>query len=347
MITASPHLYLRRGQVLGVPDEVLRRALRHAERVEQQGLASILTLGHLAHRTGVPYQYLRGVVERRNDPYRVFEIRRRSGKTKRLISTPEPTLMLAQKWLVKNVLNCLNPHPDSYAYQPRRSVRACATRHLGARWLAKADLHDFFHSINERSTYRVFLSAGYSPLVSLELARLCTRLSGHRLVDSSTSREDYPVIPNYHSTYLGFLPQGAPTSGALANLVARRLDERLSAYAVAQRLVYTRYADDLIFSSGGEFRRGHAAAILQKVSLVAAECGFALHHRKSRIVPPGARKIVLGLLIDGDRIRIRKEMRSRIITHVRGVEKFGLSAHRAWCHRMSAPPGMISYHPPT
>jgi RNA-directed DNA polymerase len=236
--------------------------------------------------------------------------------------------MLVQKWLVKKVLNCLNPHPDSYAYQLRRSIRACATRHLGARWLVKADLHDFFHSINERSVYRVFVSVGYSPLISLELARLCTRLSGRALVDSSTSRQDYPAIPNYHSTHLGFLPQGAPTSGALANLVARRLDERLSAYAVAHRLVYTRYADDLTFSSGGEFRRGHAAAILQKANLVTAECGFALHHRKSRIVPPGARKIVLGLLVDGDRIRIRKESRSRIITHVRGVEKFGLSAHR-------------------
>src|SRR6266511_4735421 len=104
MLTDSPHLYRRHGLDLGHSRELIERALSQAGRAEARGLPSILTLGHLAHQTGAPYPYLREIVERRHDPYRTFQIARRDGSRGRVISTPEPTLMWVQKWLLARVL---------------------------------------------------------------------------------------------------------------------------------------------------------------------------------------------------------------------------------------------------
>jgi RNA-directed DNA polymerase len=328
MITSSPHLYKRNGQKREVPDEVLDVALEWARQVEKHDLASVLTLNHLAHRTEVPYFYLRDLVQRTKDPYRVFAVAKRDGKSSRSISTPEATLMHVQRWILRYILNKVNNHPDSYAYHRGRSIKDCAARHVGARWLVKADLHNFFHSIDERMVYYVFKRLGYSPLVSFELSRICTRASGQSLRYVPDSWGRYHVIPRYASGWLGFLPQGAPTSGALANLVAQKFDELLSGFAQKAGLVYTRYADDIVFSSAEDFSRSKALDVLGNIESAAARCGFSVHRRKSRICPPGARKIVLGLLVDLDRVRLRKEFRGQIVTHVRGVEKFGLNSHR-------------------
>ena len=328
MSTSSPHRYRQQGHALGVPDEVLQRAIVQSSVVEQAGLPSILTLGHLAHRTGVPHRHLRAVVERSEDSYRSFEVHRKSGKRARLISAPTPTLMLVQRWILDRVLNRLPLHPGGYAYRNGRSIKQCATRHLGARWLVKADLHNFFHSIDERAVYQVFLLAGYQPLVSFELARICTRVTGRHSRRSHAREHEYLGIERYKHSQLGFLPQGSPTSGALANLVARDFDKVLADFGADEDLVYTRYADDIVFSSSDEFRRGRAVEILRKIDNTARRFDFEMHHRKSRIVPPGSRKIVLGLLVDGSRVRLRKELRSKIQNHLRGVEVFGLVDHR-------------------
>lgn len=332
MITGSPHLYRREGLERGRSEELVARALADANKVEQRGCAAVLTLGHLAYQTGVPYKYLRAAITRSEDPYRVFEIRRRTGKTPRLISTPLPSLMNVQRWILDNILSSLPTHPSSYAYENGKSIRMCAERHLGARWLVKMDLHDFFHNITEKDVFDVFDRIGYSRLTSLELSRLCTR-SASFLVSQDPSRYKVPgrvysAIPDYQTSYLGFVPQGAPTSGAIANQVAMSLDYRLSMLADRDSCIYTRYADDLTFSSAGSFSRSDAINLIRRVTSIVESCGFIVHRKKTRIVTPGARKIVLGLLVDTDRVRLPREISSRIVTHIRGVEEFGLPNHR-------------------
>jgi RNA-directed DNA polymerase len=346
MIADSPHLYRQRGIALGHSEELIERAIDQARRVENRGLASVLTLGHLAHQTGVPYPYLREIIERRRDPYRTFQIARRDGSRGRVISTPEPTLMWAQRWLLKNVLGRVEAHPASFAYEAGKSIKTCATRHLGAKWLIKLDLHDFFETINEVDIFRVLVRIGYGRLPSLEIARLCTRYAGHAshlsLRRYVGPRRPYGTISPYSTPLVGFLPQGAPTSGALANHVASRLDVRLSMLAAARGLVYTRYADDLTFSSSGRFDREAAVQVIRAVEGIAVGSRFVVHKKKTRIVPPGARKIVLGLLVDGETPRLSKDTRRRIVGHVRGVEVFGLSEHRR--HRQfESLVGLVNY----
>jgi RNA-directed DNA polymerase len=105
------------------------------------------------------------------------------------------------------------------------------------------------------------------------------------------------------------------------------LDIKLTKLADSHGAVYSRYADDLIFSSMEHFDRSLARELIRTARRVLQSKRFVLHEQKTSVVPPGARKIVLGLLVDGDRIRINRRMRARLIGHIRGVETFGLSKH--------------------
>jgi RNA-directed DNA polymerase len=331
MPTDSPHLYRREGRRRGLSNEVIDTVEMASARLLAHGVAVVLTLGHLAWRSGAPYPYLRKVVERSIDPYHAFAIKRRAGKNPRLISSPSPLLMDVQRWILARILDHVTPHPASYAYRRGVSIRMCAEQHLGARWLIKMDLHNFFHTIDERQVFKVFADLGYAPLLALELARLCTRRASDGFPHPTrfqVGHHRHSVIPTYSADAIGFVPQGAPTSGAIANLAVRPLDEALAALASAHRLVYTRYADDIVFSSAGAFDRRAAASLMHKARHEIAACGFAAHDKKTRLTPPGARRIVLGLLVDGDKVRLPREMRSRIATHVHAAEKFGLREHQ-------------------
>lgn len=319
-----PHLYYENGRESGVPPEALDRASAERARLATQSAYPLLSLAHLAHETGATYRYLREVVSRTRDPYRSIAIPKATGGV-RPISAPEPILMEVQEWILKNVLEGLPSHPASYAYRRKTSIVQCATQHQGAQWMLKMDLHDFFGTVNEPSVYRVFRRLGYRKLVAFELARITTRAGTAR---SASWLAQVAAIPSYAVNEIGVLPQGAPTSGALANAAASHLDNYLQGLALSHRLTYTRYSDDLVFSGRSGFRRSEAEDLMKEVTGLIRKAGFRSHRGKTRIVPPGARKVVLGLLVD-DTVRLLPEHRRRIEVHLRGCELHGLASHSA------------------
>ncbi|WP_082556710.1 reverse transcriptase family protein [Modestobacter sp. Leaf380] len=325
MSQPPPHRYLARGRADGVSETVLRAAVKNTTKTDAHDALSILSLGHLSHLTGAPYLYLRGIVQRTSDPYDDIMRKKQTGGS-RLISAPEPVLMDVQRLILERALTGTPMHPASFAYRRKRSTLMCAQQHVGARWMLKFDLHDFFGSITEVQVYKVFRSRGYEPLVSFELARLCTRST---TMPSWSTRHQvrYPVIQSYNGRTLGSLPQGGPTSGALANAVATPLDNSLSDLSHDHGFTYTRYSDDLVFSSANKFDRTVARAIINAVRRCVSGQGFRLHAKKTRIIPPGARHIVLGLMLSDDGVRLTPEFRRRIEVHVHGVSTFGLLAH--------------------
>lgn len=347
MIGASPHLYFEGGLALERPAELLQNAIVQAAPPERNGAPAILTLGHLARRMGIGYRALRAIAgDRKNGFYRDFTIRKRSGGGRR-IAVPTPELMAVQRWIVREILRPQPVHPRSFAYAQSSSILDCAKQHAGAGWLLKLDIHDFFESISERSVYRVFRKIGYQPLVAFELARLCTR----PWVAPPDNRVEARRVPNYRKrgidfyqrAFTGYLPQGAPTSPMLSNLACARLDERLSAFAQREHLVYTRYSDDLTFSgTARSFDRPRAQRLVDEVRDLLLKDGFHLHEGKVSMVPPGARKTVLGLLVDRREPRLSPDWRARLADHVRGVEKFGLDAH-AKAREFAAVVGMVNH----
>lgn len=333
-MTASPHRYLAE-RPPHVPQDVAARALVVSERLRQRSVPALVSLRHLSLRARSDFMFLRAVVSRTVDAYELFDVRRRNGKP-RTIAAPHPDLARTQRWILRRLLHRVEPHADSWAYFPERSAVKAAQRHVGAHWLIKVDLKDFFHQVDERMVFRLFESLGYSKLLAFELARICTRRAplAHQTwlppkyfapSPGSGSRGPYE-----RTSRLGYLPQGAPTSGAIANLVARPLDERLSRWAAAHQMTYTRYSDDIVLSGApGTYVAAEARRHFAAIGGMIRNEGWETNRGKGRIVAPGSRLIVLGLLVDGDRVRLRREMRERIAEHLRGIEVFGPAQHAA------------------
>lgn len=172
----SPQHYRDTGRQLGTSDDLIERAATATETFidNHPTLPPILTLGHLAQRTGVSWFHLRLLIEgSRWKDYSYFRIRKRSGGY-RQISVPDTKLKIVQRWIAGHVLADLPVHRASFAFAPKSSIVGCARQHCGARWMIKLDVAGFFGSISEIQVYRVFIKAGYSPLVAFELARICT-----------------------------------------------------------------------------------------------------------------------------------------------------------------------------
>jgi len=317
-----PHVYLQTGREQGVPAPALDQAFKERSFLQARGTYPVLSLGHLAHETGASYSYLREVVSRTRDPYRSIAIPKPSGGS-RAISAPEPIIADVQRWILANPLGNLAGNSASFAYQPGRSIVQCAEQHLGAQWMIKMDLHNFFSTVTESRVYEVFRNLGYRKLVAFELARITTRAEGARHRSWLAARY---AIPSYAVDTPGILPQGAPTSGQLANAVAGALDGELQRFSLEEGLTYSRYSDDLVFSCRDTFSRARSVQLIRRISEVIARERFVVHDQKTRIVPPGARKVVLGLLVD-ETIRLLPEHRRRIEVHLRGCERFGLANH--------------------
>lgn len=324
MVDPPPRLYESAALAAGRSPETVHRAVEIAGEVGSHGARPVYTLSHLAQLTGTPWRYLRDVVARRRDPYLGVVRRKRDGTT-RPISSPEPFLMDVQRWILRNVAEACEVHEASYAYQRDRSILQCARTHIGARWLIKMDIHDFFESIGEGRVFHLFLGLGYPRLLSLELARLCTRMTWKPPPPRPLWR--YHHKAPYDVAARGVLPQGAPTSGALANAAMLSVDAELAALAASAGLIYTRYSDDIAFSAGEEFSRQQAGALVNQAAAALGRGGFRSHRAKTRVIPPGARKIVLGLLVDQSEVRLMPEYKRRLEVHVRGVSKFGLVEH--------------------
>lgn len=324
----APHLYYKAGIEAGVPEQVLRASALQNAKNQECGTGPILSLGHLAHLTGAPYLYLREIVQRRRDPYGDIGRPKRTGEI-RWLSAPEPVLMDVHRFILRRALGSLPLHPSSYAYQEKRNVYQCAHQHLGARWMLKFDLHDFFGQIKEHDAFRVFEERGYSRLVSLELARICTRAPISSFGSSDPVNDSrYGPIPTYAVNVSGRLPQGAPTSGALSNAVTTPLDYDLHDFASGAGFVYTRYSDDMVMSTNNHrFDRTQAIPMIREVTRLVAQHRFRLHRKKTRIIPPGTRHVVLGLIVDDNEVRLTPEFKRRVEVHIRGVHKFGLVHH--------------------
>lgn len=334
MISWDSQHFLANGRAAGVDRLTLHNANDTARRILQANHDApvVFTLRHLAHLTDVPYAYLRRIVERNSEiePYRVFTLRRGGagpGRAPRIICAPEPLLLRTQRWIHENILTTGALHEASVAYAKNSSIVRAAEKHCGASWLVKLDVSNFFDSILEPRVYEVFRKLGYQPLLALELARICTRLRFSGNVETRY-KSSYVRIPQYSSHGLGHLPQGAPTSPLLANLVCIEFDEQVTKIAQAKGLRYTRYADDLTLSFRGKgFSRKDAAEVINQCYDAMKSRSLWPNRTKTRVVPPGARKIVLGLLVDGKRPSLTREFRDQMKAHLYFIKKFGPAEH--------------------
>lgn len=213
--------------------------------------------------------------------YHRYTIPKRNGGL-RAICAPEPKLKTLQRRILRRLLKSLKSHPCATGFEKGRSIVTNANAHVGAAVIVRMDVKDFFTSTRKKRVRKFFSSIGWNRFTSQLLTQLCT--------------------------YEGSLPQGAPTSPRLSNLVNYLLDVRLAGVAAKLGATYTRYADDITFSFKTEQPEAVSNAIRQ-TKLVLADYDYKIHHKlKLSIRRKHQQQRVTGLVVN-ERVNLPRKTR--------------------------------------
>jgi retron-type reverse transcriptase len=238
----------------------------------------------------------------------------------RLIEAPKQLLKGLQRKILREILDQVAPHDCAHGFRRGRSCLTGAQLHAGEDIVVTMDLEDFFPSVAVRAVHGLFRSLGYPWEVTRLLAGLCSTVTPAALFDALPAGKR-PDRDSRDRFLQGHLPQGAPTSPALANLCVRRLDCRLDGLARRLGARYSRYGDDLAFSGDGEFaaRRG---GFLRMASAICADEGFAVNRAKTRIMRQGGRQRVTGLTVN-DHINVPRREYDRLKATLHNCARHG------------------------
>ena len=248
---------------------------------------------------GVEVNRLEEILNNVSGHYQEFWMRKRSGGY-RMISAPDKDLQAIQSTIYSRILSSVTiVHPAAVGFRCGRSVVDNAGPHLGKRYVLKMDIHDFFGSIRSPRVRQTFKKIGYPENVSKVLGALCCL---HR-----------------------HLPQGAPTSPALSNIVGYEMDRKLAALAAEYGVTYTRYADDLTFS-GDVFPKEQ---IIPQVKRIIRDEKFEPNHKKTHFMNQSSRKIITGVSVaSGVKLTIPKSKKREIRKNVYFILTKGLAEHQ-------------------
>jgi RNA-directed DNA polymerase len=314
---ASEILYLGEAVSAG-----LNQARSDGDKLARAALPALNDAQDLARAMGLTLQELRFLAFDRRvsriTHYRRFALPKKTGG-ERIISAPMPRLKRAQYWVLDNLLARAPVHPAAHGFLPGRSIVSNAAPHVGRAVVINLDLKDFFPSISMPRIQGVFTQLGYSKQVATTLALLCTEAATEQV---SVDGETFHVA---HGPRV--LPQGAPSSPALTNLLCRRLDARLQGAAAKLGFAYTRYADDLTFS-GGEETRKLAGKLLWRARQIVADEGFTPHPDKQHVMRASQRQSVTGIVVN-QKATLERETLRRFRATLFQVEKDG-PAGKAW-----------------
>ena len=303
------------------PDEYKKATTEYADRLLSKGLPVIFSLKHLGVLLNVEYRDMCMLVHFPDGYYAYFLIKKKKGGYRRIV-VPYDNLKRIQRWILHNILSKIPVHKQCVGFMKGKNTLDNAKAHVGKKYIRKFDFKNFFESINARQVYYVFRNVGYSPSVSRCLASLCTL----KIEDNK-----YDYLPSYkkiwfkdlHDTTIAVLPQGAPTSPALANIICYNLDKRFFCYALKNNLTYTRYADDVTFSCDDP-------SLLPNVSFVGKVVeseGLSLNEKKTGTYGQDSRQMVTGILIDGEKAHVPQKFKREIYRHLHFCKKYGTHEH--------------------
>lgn len=227
----------------------------------------IASVSHLADLIGVRPSLLYWMIKQPSKHYDEFKIKKKNGQF-REISAPKVWLKSIQWWILTNILNSYNPAEFVFGFKEGKSPIQNAHYHLGAKHLLNVDVQDFFPSIDFPKVFEAFIFLGFNAAVADALSHL--------------------------TTYEYKTPQGAPTSPMLSNIVMRGIDLDLKALADESELKYSRYADDMTFSSDKKIDR----VLVSSIEKILGQKGLELNPNKTKFMGTGDRMEVTGYVIN-------------------------------------------------
>lgn len=248
----------------------------------------------------------------RDSQYKKFKIKKRSGG-RREICAPQSRLKLLQRKLSEKLYECVKEISEkqnrknsfSHGFVPERSIATNAQVHRNKRWVFNIDLNDFFPSIHFGRIQGILVkdsAYSFNPTIARIIAQICSLDEG--------------------------LPQGAPTSPIISNIVTRPLDLRLVALAKKYKCIYTRYADDITFSTNQKIFPHQIAfldelgntKISDELNKQVSDSGFSINVKKTRLQSKKDRQSVTGLIVN-KRVNVTREYRKYVRAMVDGFVK--------------------------
>ena len=280
----------------GEKQEDIEAACKYAENLIILNLPVIFNNEHFSLLVGKEYKEITTMMATlETNYYHLACIKKKSGG-ERILNVPAVSLKIVQRWILDNILENLHVSQYAMGFCKNKSIVTNAKNHLGKACVINVDLKDFFPSITQKQIFNIFYYYGYTIGVSYMLSRLCT----------CESR----------------LPQGAPTSPYLSNIVCLKLDKRLSELSKRFEAEYTRYADDITFSSDSDISN-----ILPIVKEIIIDEGFQLNEKKTRVLFKHQKQEVTGLLVNGNRIRVNKKYIKKFKQEIYYCKKYGVEDH--------------------
>ena len=282
---------------MGLSKQNIKHCLDYANILFNNNVPVIYNPSHLSELVGYKKEYLKKATLHTSYFYRDFEITKKNGQ-KRLLSEPLPSLKEIQIWILKNILEKIPVSPFAKAYKLKTRLTENLKYHRNQPKVFTLDLENFFPSVEIKKIQKVFLEMGYSKIVSELLAKLCSR-------DNS-------------------LPQGAPTSPYLSNLIFKEADSIISEFCRQRKIRYTRYADDLSFS--GNFDE---VELLNKVMQTVENLNLRINKSKTKLMTPDKRQTVTGIVVN-DKPQVVFHKRNELRQTMYYIHKFGFDEHRVY-----------------
>ncbi|MGH2841990.1 MAG: reverse transcriptase family protein [Solirubrobacteraceae bacterium] len=218
-----------------------------------------------------------------------------------MVEAPKARLKEIQRWILREILDQVPAHEAAHGFTRGRSAVTHAELHTGQAAVLRLDLKDFFASVSAGRVYRILRTLGYSRSVSHTLTGLTTNTIPESVWERITSATPAHAVTSRfrlgRQLATPHLPQGAPTSPALANLAAFRLDRRLTGLARASGVSYSRYADDLTFSGPGRLARHRSQFEAVATTIIRSE-GFMVNSAKSTTQGAGGCQTVCGVVVN-------------------------------------------------
>ncbi|MBD3350320.1 MAG: hypothetical protein GF364_02435 [Candidatus Lokiarchaeota archaeon] len=255
----------------------------------------------LAPQISLHKSYIEKKIPKRKGGYRTLHI-------------PYPKLKRIQVWIKEEILDKLPALQCATGFIKNKSTKNNAKPHCQKKLIIKMDLMDFFPSIKFWQIYRIFRSLRYIHEISIVLTYLCTVPLAKHITHKGNQKE------YFLETSFRFLPQGAPTSPGLSNLVLIEADKELQNLTKSLNMSYTRYADDLTFSvNDSEFK---IRPFIQKVFNIVRKHHFWVNKKKIKILRPYMQQRVTGLVVNKE-VHIPRSYYMRIRGILHKLENYG------------------------
>lgn len=269
--------------------------INYANNLSKKELPIIFDFLHISKIFNIDVKILQSIIHYQDIFYNCVKIKKKSGGF-REINIPSFELKKIQRWILDNILYRIEPSIHANGFIKRKSILNNAAFHLNKNYVLNMDIKDFFPTINQNQVFKVFYDLGYTKEVSFILSKICT--------------------------FNNKLPQGAPTSPYISNIICRFLDNRLSKLSESFNATYTRYADDLSFSSNVKINN-----LLPIISKIINEEGFKVNISKTRILEKNQSQNVTGLIVNGEIVRVNKKYKKILLSEIYYCKKFGVNNH--------------------